>query len=169
MKLKIVDFNQPHALVEYATDDDSEVATLNVRIDKNPDGSIPSGQDLIDYLMSFAPPLGQPDPYAGVDWSGVIAAVEPKTQERIAQELEWAVQNHLDATVRIRGYDSVVSACSYAASVNPFQAEGIACLNWRASVWSACYQILSDVNAGLRSTPTVGELIAELPVMVWPE
>lgn len=82
--------------------------------------------------------------------------------------LEEAVQNNLEAAARGRGYDNIVSACSYAAAANSFQAEGIAYLNWRAAVWQHCYQVLADVQAGARAAPTAAELIAELPVLVLP-
>lgn len=79
-----------------------------------------------------------------------------------------AVQAHLDAAARAKGYDNIVSACSYAAASNAFQAEGIACLKWRAAVWQRCYQVLADVQAGTRTIPTSADLIAELPALVLP-
>lgn len=79
-----------------------------------------------------------------------------------------AVQNHLDAAARQRNYDNIVSACSYAAAPNVFQAEGIAYLNWRASVWQTCYGVLGAVEQALRPAPTIVELIAELPALVLP-
>lgn len=85
---------------------------------------------------------------------------------KIAKEV--AVQAHLDAAAQARGYDNIVSACSYASTANPFQNEGIAYLNWRSAVWNHCYQVLADVQAGLRAIPTTAELIAELPVLVLP-
>ena len=82
--------------------------------------------------------------------------------------LELAVQKHLDDAATARGYDNIVSACSYSASANAFQSEGIAYLNWRAAVWQHCYQVLADVQAGVRAVPTAAELIAELPVLALP-
>lgn len=78
------------------------------------------------------------------------------------------MQAHLDAAAQARGYDGIVSACSYAASANAFQAEGIAYLNWRAAVWEHCYQVLANVQAGTRAAPAAAELIAELPAPVLP-
>lgn len=82
--------------------------------------------------------------------------------------LESAVQTHLDAAAQARGYDNIVSACSYAAATNAFQAEGVAYLNWRAAVWQYCYQVLAAVQAETRTAPTVTDLIAELPALVLP-
>ncbi|MDD5249631.1 MAG: hypothetical protein PHY45_11630 [Rhodocyclaceae bacterium] len=77
-----------------------------------------------------------------------------------------AVQAKLDAEAAAHGYDSILSACSYAAVANPFQADGVAFLNWRSAVWATCYQVLTAVQAGQRSQPTVADLIGELPPLV---
>lgn len=80
-----------------------------------------------------------------------------------------AVQRHLDATAQTRGYDGILSLASYAASTHPpFAAEGRAGADWRDAVWGYCYQVLADVEAGTRPIPSIAELIAELPAMVWP-
>lgn len=79
--------------------------------------------------------------------------------------LETAVQSHLDAAARAKGYDNIISACSYAAAPNPFQQEAIAFIEWRAAVWSHCYAVMADVMSGLRAVPSSGDLISELPVM----
>jgi hypothetical protein len=81
-----------------------------------------------------------------------------------------AVQAWLDDTAEERNYDHILSACSYVTSTNPqFQAEGQACVAWRDAVWASCYQIMGEVMAGNRVAPaTTGDLIAELPAIVWP-
>ena len=73
-----------------------------------------------------------------------------------------AVQNMLDSAAKAKGYDSILSACSYAAYPNPFQAEGQEFVAWRGAVWAKCYEILGEVEAGTRTAPTVSELLAEL-------
>ena len=73
-----------------------------------------------------------------------------------------AVQNMLDSAAKAKGYDSILSACSYAAYPNPFQAEGQEFVAWRGAVWAKCYEILDEVEAGTRTAPTVSELLAEL-------
>lgn len=98
-------------------------------------------------------------------------ATEPvmvESQRQARDRLTSAVQRHLDATAQARGYDSILSACSYAGAPNPFQAEGAAFLAWRGVVWATCYQVLADAQAGARPIPADDELIAELPVMVIP-
>ena len=73
-----------------------------------------------------------------------------------------AVQNMLDNAAKAKGYDSILSACSYAAYPNPFQAEGQEFVAWRGAVWAKCYEILGEVEAGTRPVPTVSELLAEI-------
>lgn len=78
------------------------------------------------------------------------------------------VQNHLDSVARSKGYDSIISLCTYAFDDNSvFGNEGKLGVAWRSSVWSYCHQVLTDVQAETRSVPTPDELIAELPVINW--
>lgn len=80
-----------------------------------------------------------------------------------------AVQRHMDATVRVRNYDGILSACTYATSTVPqYAAEGQACVAWRDAVWVAAYAVLAEVESGTRPAPSVEALIAELPTLVWP-
>ena len=80
-----------------------------------------------------------------------------------------AVQSMLDETARERGYDSILSLCSYATSTAAkFSAEGQAGVSWRDEVWAQGYSILADVESGARAIPTVDELLSELPSFVWP-
>lgn len=94
--------------------------------------------------------------------------VDPETPEQTQARLAGAVQKHLDAAAAARGYDNILSACSYAAAPNNYQTEGQAFLAWRAACWDKCYQILTAVQAGTRAIPTEAELLAELPVLVLP-
>ena len=89
--------------------------------------------------------------------------------ETLQHQVVDAVQNVLDTTARTRNYDGILSLCSYAVSTHPvFGPEGLAGVAWRDEVWSACYQILADVQNEVRSIPTVAEVLAEIPAMVWP-
>ena len=87
---------------------------------------------------------------------------EAELAEQNKQTLITAVQNMLDNAAKAKGYDSILSACSYAAYPNPFQAEGQEFVAWRGAVWAKCYEILGEVKAGARPVPTVSELLAEL-------
>ena len=79
------------------------------------------------------------------------------------------VDNYLNETVKSRGYDNILSACSYADDDTDrvFQQEGIACRRWRSLVYRKCYDILDDVLAGKRALPTQEELLSELPKLEW--
>lgn len=89
-------------------------------------------------------------------------------ETELRKQLTDAVQHYMDDTVSERGYDGILSACSYCNSTDEtFRAEGQACLEWRDTVWRACYSILEAVLAGNRAIPTEEELIAELPKLEW--
>ena len=77
-----------------------------------------------------------------------------------------AVQNMLDNTAKAKRYDSILSACSYAAYPNQFQTEGQEFVAWRGAVWAKCYEILGEVEAGTRAAPTVSELLAEIATTI---
>ena len=92
------------------------------------------------------------------------------TQEEILKTLTDAIQNHLDTKPKERLYDGILSLCTYATSMNPkFAAEGQAGVVWRDACWAKGYEIMAEVQAGTRETPTVEELLAELPVFRWPD
>jgi hypothetical protein len=81
-------------------------------------------------------------------------------------------QGKLDAKARERGYDNIVSLCSYAASSNPtFSSEASAGNSWRDSMWDYCYAQLAFIEAGTRGAPTATEWSSELNANVemnWP-
>jgi hypothetical protein len=91
------------------------------------------------------------------------------TQQQVIDSYTAAIQTHIDDIAKTKGYDSILSACTYATSkIAKFKAEGQACVNYRDAVWSTSYQVLADVEAGTRTMPTIEALIAELPAIVWP-
>jgi len=80
-----------------------------------------------------------------------------------------AIQSMLDETAKERGYDSILSLCTYATSTAAkFSDEGQAGVSWRDEVWAKGYTILADVESGARAIPTESELLSELPSFVWP-
>ena len=74
-----------------------------------------------------------------------------------------AVDNLLNSEAKKRGYDSIISACSYSGYQNPFKSESESFIEWRGLVWEECYSILNDVTSGNRESPTIEELLNELP------
>jgi hypothetical protein len=90
-------------------------------------------------------------------------------QSIIKQQLINAIQQHLDAEAQAHYYDGILSLCSYAASENTkFGPEGVAGVVWRDACWTKGYEVLAEVEAETRPIPTVEELLAEMPGMVWP-
>lgn len=89
--------------------------------------------------------------------------------EVLKQLIVDATQQRLDTFARTRNYDSILSACTYATSLNPkFKAEGQRCVELRDSTWAALYQILEEVQQGARPAPTdFSDIEPELPVLSW--
>lgn len=104
------------------------------------------------------------------DANGYPVAQDPPpppapTAEQIRADRVAAVYAHLNAAAHALGYDDIRAAVTYAdePAVPKFQSEGRAFRAWRSLVWAHCYQVLDDVQAGLRPIPTAEDLIAELP------
>jgi hypothetical protein len=105
---------------------------------------------------------------AAVD--AVLAARAAAAQAELIESYRRAVQAHVDATARARGYDSGVSAASYAGDPNAvWAAEAAAFIAWRSAVWVLVFDMLAEVQAGDADAPESPDaLIATLPAMVWP-
>lgn len=102
---------------------------------------------------------------ADVDGAAIAIDRAPPSIGELQAMLTVIVQAHMDAAAQKRGYDSLLSAVSYAeeSSVALFQAEGKAFRAWRSKVWEACYKMLADVQQGKGAVPTEEELITALP------
>jgi hypothetical protein len=99
--------------------------------------------------------------------------IEPTAQEiaeAVKQRIIMLIQQRLDTFAQSRGYDGILSACTYATSQVPkYQQEGQYCVNIRDQTWYAAYQIMEAVVAGTRSLPSgYEEIESELPVLEWP-
>lgn len=92
----------------------------------------------------------------------------PPTTEEIKQALINSVQSYMDETAQAKGYDGILSVCSYVdTGVEQFDEEGRKARVWRSACWSYCYAQLALFEAGEREIPTAEELIAELPRLEW--
>jgi len=89
--------------------------------------------------------------------------IAAETAER-TKAVEDGVQAHLDAEAQTKGYESILSACSYAAYANTYQVEGQSFIVWRGAVWDYCYAELAKIQAGTRTEPTLDAFLLELPV-----
>jgi hypothetical protein len=99
-----------------------------------------------------------------------LASIEPfDVAKALFDTVVSLVQKRLDDFARTRGYDGVLSACTYATSTVPkFQAEGQYAVNARDAHWAACYAVLADVQAG-GELPTVEEVMGAMPALEWPQ
>jgi hypothetical protein len=125
------------------------------------------------YDNASIPP--DPDNLDYAEYLGWLAAgntplpVDPPTTEQIIAALTAAIQKRLDDFARTRGYDGILSACTYATSTNAkFSAEGQYCVTARDATWAKCYEIMAAVQAGTRPMPTLETIMLELPVLAWP-
>jgi len=91
-------------------------------------------------------------------------------KQQIKDEITVEVQERLDAFARTRGYDDIVSACSYAVSQHPkYGVEGRYCVEAREDTWDVLFQIEDDVVADIRPMPrSYADIEADLPVLAWP-
>lgn len=105
-------------------------------------------------------------------WSVRAATAEEvaQRQQQLQDQIITATQQRLDDFASERGYDGILSACTYASSAVPkFQTEGQYCANSRDDTWSTLYVILAEVQAGTRAVPTgFDDIEADLPTLSWP-
>ena len=120
-----------------------------------------------DYSAAMVRPAG-----ATLDVQGgklvIVPAPTPtaaQIQEQTIASCVTSAQARLDALAKLWGYDSILSAASYANSTTArFKAESLALIAWRDAVWLFAYQLLDDINSGIKSAPSsAGEFLSLLP------
>lgn len=101
------------------------------------------------------------------------AAYELEASERLKKAIVDATEAQLNEFARTRGYDSIMSACTYATSTVPkFAAEGQYCVELRDQTWAVLYTMLAEVQSGTRPVPSSFEDIASIlptATATWPE
>lgn len=103
---------------------------------------------------------------------GGVETTEAEFNAQITlSDYDIAVERHLDAAAKAAGYydplgriPNIDRACSYAGFDNAYQQEGQSFVKWRGAVWEYVYGVRLAVEANKRPTPTIDELLAELPV-----
>lgn len=93
----------------------------------------------------------------------------PLTKEQLIAKFTAEIQARLDNFARTRNYDNCQSCVTYAGSVvAKFATEAAYMISRRDAYWQAAYQILADVDAGIRAIPTKEDLFSELGPLEWP-
>lgn len=111
----------------------------------------------------------------GIGWLYDGQAFSPppppvKSPEELQSEIVAATQQRLDDFARTRGYDGILSLCTYATSTVPkFAAEGQYGVEARDATWAKLYEILAEVEAGTRPMPSgYADIEPLLPPLEWP-
>jgi len=97
--------------------------------------------------------------------------INVEKQARLASTwMNTAIKTLLDETARSRGYDDIISLCSYAVSENPaYRAEALAAIAWRDAVSACMVEIIDGIKSKNRSAPTRAAFLAALPTINWPK
>ena len=124
----------------------------------SPDDTEQTGRDI--YAQAVAGDYGPVAPYTA----------PAKLPEQIQAEIVTSTQRRLDDFSKTRNYDSILSACTYAADLNPkFAAEGQYCVDARGATWTKLLEMLAEVEAGTRPMPSgYADVEGELPMLAWP-
>lgn len=92
--------------------------------------------------------------------------ITDKNLEELTALFKEKTQELLDAKAREKGYDDILSACSYAGYENYFKAEGESFGIWRAKVWKYGYALLNAIAEGKHKMPAnFDEILAEMPTL----
>jgi hypothetical protein len=93
----------------------------------------------------------------------------PPTVAEITKSFIDSIQAHMDEAAQGYGYDDIKTAVTYADEpvVVKFQEEGRAFRRWRSYVWEYGYAQLELVQNGEREMPTIEDMLAELPAIVF--
>lgn len=103
-----------------------------------------------------------------------VVDLTPDEQAANAISLQTSIvastQQRLDDFAKTRGYDGILSACTYATSPTvKFAAEGQYCVAQRDATWAKLYEMLAEVQAGTRPVPSgFDDIKPELPALEWP-
>jgi hypothetical protein len=100
------------------------------------------------------------------DNPGIVAFLNPPPSITDYQD---AIQSHIDATAVSKQFNDGVTLASYKASTNALWAsQATAFIAWRDQVWEQAYVKMASVQAGQIPQPTVADVVASLPAIVWP-
>lgn len=91
-------------------------------------------------------------------------------EENLFNTIVHETQKRLDEFARTRGYDNILSACTYVNSpIQKFNIEAQYCVQQRALTWNTLYEILDEVKANTRPMPAnFLDIEPLLPALAWP-
>lgn len=103
------------------------------------------------------------------EWDAQESAHLAESAARVQSAIVTATQARLDAFAQQRGYDGILSACTYATSSVPkFMREGQGAVNARDATWAALHGIMGKVQAGELPMPSgFADVEPLLPVLEW--
>lgn len=85
------------------------------------------------------------------------------------RDYELALDTHMDKVAQARRYDNRITCALRAGYSGPFQEEGTAFASWMESCNLLAYQILAEVEQGLRPAPATPQVLVQLmPAPPWP-
>lgn len=98
--------------------------------------------------------------------------LEADLKERQLQDIENAIDMHIEDTAQAKGYNSTESCLSYIGDANvQWNAEAVAFKSWRSQCWEYVISERVKIDALQRTIPTPEEAVAEIELlfpMVWP-
>lgn len=121
--------------------------------------------DSLDFISGLIDGTGAA---IGDTWNGT-QFVKPAPPMPTLEDYDAALTAHLDAVAQSRRWADRISLMSRAGFVGPWQQDAIAFGQWADGCNVIGYQLLAGYQAGLVPQPTIAEMLALMPAMVWPE
>lgn len=96
--------------------------------------------------------------------------VQDKPPEPLPTQAEYtrALELMYDQNAAGRHYDNRFTCALRAGYEGPFQAEGLAFAVWMDTCNATAYTIMAKVMKGEVAQPTVPQLLAQMPALIWP-
>lgn len=108
--------------------------------------------------------------YTPKEWETIHSAKSEPNLDDLLIAYVAAIQTRLDEFARTRGYDGILNAATYANSTIPkYQVEGEYAMVARDATWLKANEIMNGMVSDSQSIPTIDEVMAELPILAWPE